>query len=73
MEPGSTLKGATERKTKEKERDPVFEEPDEPLPEFMTDKMGEGISETCMRERHVLQIRKFLQESKSACDGPGFY
>ena len=30
--------------------------------------MREKISETCMREKHVEQIRKFLRESKSACD-----
>ena len=34
----------------------------------MTNAMREKISETCMREKHVEQIRKFLRESKSACD-----
>ena len=66
--PVSVPTGATAQKTEERKRDPVFEEPDEPLPEFMTNAMRKKISETCMRERHVAQIRKFLRESKSACD-----
>ena len=40
------------------ERDPVSTEPDERVPEFMTEAMREKISETCMREKHVLRIRK---------------
>ena len=45
-----------------------FEEPDEPLPRFMTNAMREKISETCMDDVHVQRIRKYLRDPKSACD-----
>ena len=39
-----------------------------PMPEFMTDEMRETISDTRLTDENLARIRKYLQDSETACD-----